>query len=97
MHEEGNHLNKSEPQLRLSLALPGVWQATSNTEGEGYIKKENTIKMKLLIAEQDMVWIQKSYHKMLRTKYNKEDTAIIKSPCSETLYNNLNNFISKKP
>lgn len=51
--------------------------------------------MKLLIAEQDVVWIQKSYHKMLRTKYNKEDTAIIKSPCSETLYNNLNNFISK--
>lgn len=51
--------------------------------------------MKLLITEQDMVWIGKSYHKMLRTKYNKEDTVIIKSPCSETLYNNLNNFISK--
>lgn len=51
--------------------------------------------MKLLITEQDMVWIGKSYHKMLRTKYNKEDTVIIKSPCSETLYNSLNNFISK--
>ena len=46
MCEEGNHLNKSEPQPRLSLALPGVWQATSNTEGEGHIEKENTIKIK---------------------------------------------------
>lgn len=39
--------------------------------------------MKLLIPEQDTVWIGKSYHKMPRIKYNKEDSVIIKTPCSE--------------
>lgn len=39
--------------------------------------------MKLLIPEQDTVLIGKSYHEMPRIKYDKEDSFIIKTLCSE--------------
>lgn len=43
-----------------------------------------------------MVWFRKSCHKRPRIKNNEPDNIIIKAPCSETLYSNLNNFTATK-